>query len=78
MTDPVRAADGPFAVEVTAGKCYRWCACGRSDNQPFCDGSHASTDLQPVNYTAEQDGTVYFCGCKQTGQPPLCDGSHKC
>ena len=31
-----------FAIEVKAGKIYRWCACGRSDNQPFCDGSHAS------------------------------------
>jgi len=78
MTEPVRAADGPFAIEVKAGKIYRWCACGRSDNQPFCDGSHAGTGIRPLTYVAEQDGTVRFCGCKQTRHPPLCDGSHKC
>ena len=30
----------PYAVEVKSGKSYYWCACGKSKNQPFCDGSH--------------------------------------
>jgi len=29
-----------FYFEVRAGHRYLWCACGRSANQPFCDGSH--------------------------------------
>ena len=29
MTDPVRAADTPFGIDVEAGKAYFWCACGK-------------------------------------------------
>ncbi len=76
MTDPVRAGDAPIAVEVEAGKSYFWCACGRSSNQPFCDGSHKDTGLNPVRWTAEKDGRKFFCACKGTGNQPLCDGSH--
>ena len=78
MTDvPKIAHPAPYPVEVTAGKSYFWCACGRSRNQPFCDGSHKETTITPVRYQAEKDGRVFFCGCKQTGNAPLCDGSHK-
>ena len=66
----------PFPVEVTAGKSYFWCACGKSANQPFCDGSHQGTSMNPVKYTAEEDRKVFFCGCKATDKSPLCDGSH--
>ncbi|MDF1931301.1 CDGSH iron-sulfur domain-containing protein [Legionella pneumophila] len=27
----------PIAVEVTEGKTYVWCGCGKSKTQPFCD-----------------------------------------
>jgi len=77
MSEPIRAGDAPIAVEVEAGKSYFWCACGRSSNQPFCDGSHKDTGLNPVKWTAEQDGRKFFCACKGTGNQPLCDGSHK-
>jgi len=39
MSDPVRAGDAPIPVEVEAGKSYFWCSCGKSESQPFCDGS---------------------------------------
>lgn len=68
---------GPYAVEVEAGKEYYWCRCGRSRNQPFCDGSHEGTGKSPVAFTPEESKTVYLCGCKQTGNPPYCDGTHK-
>ena len=76
MSTPVRAADTPFAIDVEDGKRYWWCACGRSAKQPFCDGSHAGTDFQPVAYTADAARKVYFCGCKVSAKAPLCDGSH--
>ena len=76
MTDPVRASDGPIGVKVEEGKQYFWCACGKSDNQPFCDGSHRDSDFRPVKYTASANRTVFFCGCKSTKSPPLCDGHH--
>jgi CDGSH-type Zn-finger protein len=77
MTAAVRASDTPFAVDVQQGKDYWWCACGRSANQPFCDGSHKTTEFTPVKYTAAESKTVYFCGCKASGNKPLCDGTHK-
>jgi CDGSH-type Zn-finger protein len=76
MTDPVRAADTPFPVDVEEGKTYFWCACGKSASQPFCDGSHAGTEFTPTRYEADTSKTVYFCGCKASGKAPLCDGSH--
>lgn len=76
--DPPRVArKSPYPVEVEAGRTYFWCACGRSQSQPFCDGSHRGTGLTPYRHTPETDGTVFFCGCKATGTPPFCDGSHK-
>ncbi|MFT7008007.1 MAG: CDGSH-type Zn-finger protein [Colwellia sp.] len=77
MAKPERASDTPYAVEVEIGKNYFWCACGKSDKQPFCDGSHKGSEFTPVKYTAEDTKKVFFCGCKLTQNQPLCDGSHK-
>ncbi len=66
----------PYMVQVEGGKRYFWCSCGRSKNQPFCDGSHEGTSFQPVEFTPESDSTVSFCGCKKTDDEPYCDGSH--
>jgi CDGSH-type Zn-finger protein len=74
---PIIAATVPFKIEVEEGKSYFWCACGKSANQPFCDGSHKDTGLSPVKWTADTARTVFFCGCKQSAKAPLCDGSHK-
>ena len=73
---PIIAQKSPFPVAVTEGKTYFWCSCGRSQKQPFCDGSHKDTGFQPQKWTAEKDGTVFFCGCKASQRTPLCDGSH--
>jgi CDGSH-type Zn-finger protein/mannose-6-phosphate isomerase-like protein (cupin superfamily) len=65
-----------FYFELKAGERYFWCSCGRSKQQPFCDGSHAGTGFTPVAFKAERDEEVIFCGCKHTASPPFCDGSH--
>jgi len=77
MVDPVIAQRSPYGVEVEKGKTYTWCACGRSANQPFCDGSHKGGPFAPVVYKPDKSGKVFFCGCKRTNTRPLCDGSHK-
>lgn len=77
MSDaPIIAQKAPYPVEVETGKSYFWCACGKSANQPFCDGSHKDTGLNPVKFTAEEDGKVFFCGCKATANGVRCDGTH--
>lgn len=76
MSELTVARKGPYPVEVEAGKNYYWCSCGKSANQPFCDGSHSGSGFTPVKYTAETGGTVYFCGCKHSSRDVLCDGTH--
>ena len=74
--DPVAAQIGPYQVALEEGKAYFWCACGLSQNQPFCDGAHKGTGLQPVRFTAESSGVQNLCGCKATDGQPFCDGAH--
>ncbi|MBL9036785.1 MAG: CDGSH iron-sulfur domain-containing protein [Rhodospirillaceae bacterium] len=76
MAEPVIAQKSPFKVEVVKGKSYFWCACGRSKNQPFCDGSHKGSEFSPIKHEATEDKTVFFCGCKHSARKPFCDGTH--
>lgn len=76
MAEAVVAQKQPYPVEVEAGRKYAWCACGRSANQPFCDGAHKSVGMMPVFFVAEKTETVWLCGCKRTASPPFCDGTH--
>jgi len=76
MSKPDIADTKPMAVELKAGETVSWCSCGRSKNQPFCDGSHQGSVFEPIGFTAEQDGKYFFCLCKRSANPPLCDGSH--
>ena len=68
---------GPYVIEVEPDSKYFWCACGRSASQPFCDGSHKSSQEKPVQFSADRRRFVYLCGCKKTANPPYCDGSHR-
>lgn len=75
MSKAVCVQKSPYAVELEAGD-YYWCACGLSKNQPFCDGSHKGSGIDPVKFTLDKKQTKYLCGCKATQAAPLCDGSH--
>lgn len=75
--EPVVAQRAPFEVELEEGRRYAWCSCGRSANQPLCDGSHQTTALKPVVFKAERSEMVFLCGCKATSDRPFCDGTHK-
>jgi len=73
---PIIAAPRPVKVELEEGKTYFWCSCGKSKNQPFCDGSHAGTEMKPQKFTAEKSGDAFLCQCKASANAPFCDGTH--
>lgn len=75
MTEPVIAKKSPYVVELQPGT-YFWCACGRSKNQPFCDGSHKGTSFTPQAFVVEEKVVLALCGCKHTQDKPFCDGTH--
>ena len=74
---PIIAQKMPYPTEVEKGKNYYWCRCGRSNKQPFCDGSHKVTSFSPVAYKATETKKMFFCGCKSTSNQPFCDGTHR-
>lgn len=76
MKTPNIARLKPYLVEVEEGKRYFWCACGLSKNQPFCDGSHKTTDFLPLKWVADKTEEKLFCACKHTAGQPFCDGTH--
>lgn len=66
----------PNVVALKKDGNYAWCACSLSSNQPFCDGSHAKTDLKPTVFKAEETKDAHLCGCKESSNAPYCDGTH--
>ena len=76
MDKPRIASKEPAVLTLEAGT-YYWCQCGRSRDQPFCDGSHQGTGIEPVELSLSETQEVALCQCKQTKTPPYCDGTHQ-
>jgi len=79
----------PFKVKLQEGRIYKWCSCGASKNQPFCDNSHHYVmhapnyerplvpRYRPVKFRVPETGEYWLCQCKQTNNRPFCDGTHR-
>lgn len=77
MSEPVVFDRKPAVLDLEPGT-YWWCACGRSGNQPFCDGAHKGTGLAPVKVEVAETRKVALCNCKHAASGrPFCDGTHK-
>ena len=75
MKVPVAARLGPYEVQVVEGRSYRWCSCGLSATQPWCDDSHEGTGMEPVVFVAPITAMFFMCGCKQSANKPYCFGT---
>lgn len=76
MAEPVIAQRAPIVLKMEPGT-YWWCACGRSKNQPFCDGSHKGTEFSPIEQEITEAKQIAWCACKHSKNKPFCDGSHR-
>ena len=66
----------PIVLELEPGT-YYWCSCGKTQDQPFCDGSHEGTTFLPIEFKIEEKKEVTLCNCQRTSDGPYCDGSHE-
>ncbi len=76
MSQPTITAKKPRVITLEPGT-YHWCTCGRSKDQPFCDGSHEGTDFIPMAFDIAEQQSVALCQCQHTKTPPFCDGTHE-
>ena len=74
---PFTTRDAPYVCAEDAGE-HWWCACGKSERQPYCDGSHRGGQVGPAIVMFDAPREVAWCGCKLTATPPFCDGKHVC
>ncbi len=72
---PTIAARTPVVLELEPGT-YWWCRCGKSANQPFCDGAHAGSGFEPMEVEISEKKRYAMCACKYTENSPMCDGTH--
>lgn len=77
MSNPIIANNSPVKVALEQGRKYYFCVCGRSSNQPFCDGSHKGSAFSPMAFECDSSKDYYLCRCKHSANKPYCDGSHQ-
>ena len=68
---------GPLVCNLEPGK-HAICNCGLTANAPYCDGTHAKTEMRPVIETVEDIAkNIAWCTCNASKNKPYCDGSHR-
>lgn len=76
MAEPEIGGRRPEVLDLEPGE-YWWCACGKSQSQPWCDGSHKGGEFSPTKVVIEEAKRYAMCTCKRSCNGPMCDGSHK-
>ena len=76
MDKPIVVQKHSLKLEMEPG-IYFWCACGRSENQPFCDGSHKGTRFKPEKVVVAEKQIVPWCMCRYSEKGAICDSKHR-
>ncbi|XP_071947309.1 uncharacterized protein [Antedon mediterranea] len=69
---------GPHTVRgLKPGEKKKWCTCGLSKKDPWCDGAHKRTGFHSLKWIVPEnpDASYDICGCKHTKNAPYCDGT---
>ena len=65
MEKPTISQKAPYKVKAEKDKTYFWCACGLSQKQPFCDGSHKKEGkFKSLKYFATESKEIFFAVVK--------------
>lgn len=73
MSKPNTDAGMPIKLTLEPGTYFR-CTCGRSQNLPFCDGTHTGSE-KPLRFEIIEKREAYICSCGKSGTQPFCDES---
>ena len=76
MEKPLFAAEQLAILSLEPGP-YYWCQCGRSKNQPFCDGSHKRNRVLAGRVFRNGKEASRPLPMQVAKTPPFCDGTHK-
>ena len=76
---PFRQGYLPFNIYLEKEKIYRWCSCGASWSEPFCDHTYHYQLMRnrPIVFNVEKSGYYQLCNCKQSANAPFCNGTHR-
>lgn len=75
---PAYAGIFPTHLYLYRGKKYNWCACGHTQDSPWCDGQckWTITRCRPVEFNVNTSGYYKLCNCKMSANAPFCNGTH--
>ncbi len=76
MEKPIIVQKKSLKLEMEPGT-YMWCACGRSEKQPFCDGSHKGTNFRPEKVVITEKQIFPWCMCRYSEKGARCDSKHR-
>ncbi len=76
MEKPIIVQKHSMKMDMDPGT-YFWCACGKSEKQPFCDGSHKGSEFRPVKVVVDEPKRIKWCMCKHSRDGAFCDNTHR-
>ncbi len=73
MSKPFIADKKPAVLEIEPRpRTYDWCACGRSKNQPYCDGLHRGLSSLPRSLSSRSRRRSRSASARARVSPPSC------